>query len=101
MHFFIISPLAFRAENNPDDDMLNYFSVIHLQVVIAPSKNIGKIIHELDVVLFDLSTERFRQFDYFWVLLSPNIAIFDILVVHGDLGISSHIVFIKQLFQRH
>jgi hypothetical protein len=80
------------------DDMLNHFSVIHLQFVIAPSENVGEILHELDIVLFDLWTESFQKFDYFLVLLSPNIAVFDILVVRSDLGISSHVVFIKNIF---
>jgi hypothetical protein len=39
--------------------MVNHFSVKEFQVIINPGENIGKILHEIDVVLFDLRTKRF------------------------------------------
>jgi hypothetical protein len=39
--------------------MLDYFSVIHIQIIIAPRENVGEVLHELDAILFYLWTECF------------------------------------------
>jgi hypothetical protein len=47
------------------DDMLNYFGVIHLQIVIAPCKNVKEILHEIDVVFPTYGLSVFDNFIIF------------------------------------
>jgi hypothetical protein len=78
--------------------MLNYSSVIDLQIFITPCKNIREVFHKADIPLFDFWTEHFLQSDDLRIFLSTNVAILYILIIRSDFRISGYIIFIKNIF---